>query len=120
MVPPGMFSYRFGGPSLPEYEIRSDDEVYYATVYFTLAHEAWDSETLMEFMVHQIRNGNADISLRPLHGVYPLCISIPVYGFYDAVCPLVIASALSVAERYLTEIQQGFIEIDKKRLFRKC
>lgn len=120
MVPAGMFVYRFGGPGLPQYEIRSQEAIYYATVYFAIDQESWDSEALMEFMLDQIRNGDAVITMRPLHNVHPLCISVPVYGFSGAVSPLVIASALPAAEIYMTEIQQGFIEIDKPRLFRKC
>jgi hypothetical protein len=120
MVEPGMFAWRFDGPALPEYEISSQPCTYYATVFFTMDFKSWDSEALMEFMVDQIRNGHADITKKTLHSAYTLCISIPVYGFFDAASPLVIASALPVAEGYLREIQQGFIEIHKDRLFRKC
>jgi hypothetical protein len=119
MVEPGMFVWRFGGPALPEYDLTTQPCTYFATVFFTMDSKSWDSEALMEVMVESIRNGHAIITKKPLHSAHTLCISIPIYGISNAPGPVVIASALPVAERYLREIQQGFIEIHKERLFRE-
>ncbi|CAI7668842.1 unnamed protein product [Penicillium bialowiezense] len=100
IVPAGMFRYNFGGDALPEYEA------------------SWDSYSLMKFAVEQIANGVAYVTEQPVQNISPLRISLPVYGFDNAASPLVVASALPIAQARLEEIQGGFIVIDKDRLFR--
>ena len=71
----------------------------------------------MKSMICRIRNGKAEVSLKPLHRLTPRCISMPVYGPYDAPSSVVLATARVVAETRLNEIHQGFVEIDMDLVF---
>ncbi|CAI7607073.1 unnamed protein product [Penicillium discolor] len=99
MMQPGMFRYKFGGPGLPEWEVRDYDE------------------KLMRSMIRRIKDGDAEVSLKPLHRLTPRCISMPVYGPYDAPGTVILASAREVADKQLNEIHQGFVEIDMDLVF---
>ncbi|KAJ5922499.1 hypothetical protein N7516_010202 [Penicillium verrucosum] len=99
MMQPGMFRYVFGGPGLPEWEVSSHDE------------------KLMRSMIRRIKDGQAEVSLKPLHRLTPRCISMPVYGPYDAPSAVILATGREVAEKRLNEIQQGFVEIDMDLVF---
>ncbi|CAI7569881.1 unnamed protein product [Penicillium viridicatum] len=99
MMQPGMFRYKFGGPGLPEWEMSDYDE------------------KLMRSMIRRIKDGQAEVSLKPLHRLTPRCISMPVYGPYDAPSAVILATAREVAEKRLNEIHQGFVEIDMDLVF---
>lgn len=101
IVPAGMFRYNFGGEALPEYEVSSHDVTYYVTVIFNHSQASWDSYSLMKFAVEQIANGVAYVTEHPVQNISPLRISLPVYGFDDAASPLVVASALPIAQARL-------------------
>ena len=112
-----MFRYKFGGPGLPEYEMSDYECVYFVTVHFDERYRKYSSERLMKSMICRIKNGHAEVSLRPLHRLTPRCISMPVYGPYDAPSTVVLATARVVAEARLNEIHQGFVEIDMDLVF---
>ncbi|OQD69228.1 hypothetical protein PENPOL_c002G09272 [Penicillium polonicum] len=99
MMQPGMFRYKCGGPGLPEWEMSDYDEM------------------LMRSMIRRIKDGQAEVSLKPLHRPTPRCISMPVYGPYDAPSAVILATAREVAEKRLNEIHQGFVEIDMDLVF---
>ncbi|KAJ5967456.1 hypothetical protein N7501_003704 [Penicillium viridicatum] len=99
MMQPGMFRYKFGGPGLPEWEMSDYDE------------------KLMRSMIRRVKDGQAEVSLKPLHRLTPRCISMPVYGPYDAPSAVILATAREVAEKRLNEIHQGFVEIDMDLVF---
>ena len=117
MMKPGMFRYRFGGPGLPEWEMSDYECVYFVTVHFDERYRKYSSERLMKSMICRIRNGKAEVGLKPLHRLTPRCISMPVYGPYDAPSSVVLATARVVAETRLNEIHQGFVEIDMDLVF---
>lgn len=117
MMQPGMFRYKFGGPGLPEWEMSDYECVYFVTVHFHERYRKYSSEKLMQSMIRRIKNGNAEVSLEPLHRLTPRCISMPVYGPYDAPSAVILATAREVAETRLNEIHQGFVEIDMDLLF---
>ncbi|KAJ5816735.1 hypothetical protein N7447_008968 [Penicillium robsamsonii] len=75
------------------------------------------SEKLMQSMIRRIKDGKAEVSLKPLHRLTPRCISMPVYGPYDAPNAVILATARIVAEARLNEIHQGFVEIDMDLVF---
>ena len=113
---PAMFRYKFQGPGLPEWEMSDYACVYLVTVHFQKKHRTYSSEKLMQNMIRRIENGEAEVSLKPLHRHTPRCISMPVYGPYDAPSA-VVATAREVAQVRLNEIQQGFVEINIDLLF---
>lgn len=115
-----MFKYRFGGPALPDYEFTTQAATYFVTVNLSTGHELCDSQDLMKVVVEEIGEGMACVTQKPLHYTYPMCISLPVHGFRGAVSPLIIASALPVAELRLSEIEMGFVEINTEFLFREA
>ena len=114
---PGMFRYRFGGPTLPEWEMSDHACVYFVTVHFDERYRTYTSEKLMQSMIRRIKDGKAVVTLKPLHRLTPRCISMPVYGPYDAPSAVILASARVVAEKRLDEIHQGFVEIDMDLVF---
>ncbi|KAJ5970969.1 uncharacterized protein N7479_000887 [Penicillium vulpinum] len=87
------------------------------SVQFDERYRGYSSEKLMESMIRRIKDGRAEVSLRPLHRLTPQCISLPVYGPCDAPSAVILATAVIVAETRLNEIQQGFVEIDMDLLF---
>jgi hypothetical protein len=107
-----MFRYRFGGPTLPDWEMSDHECVYFVTVHFDERYRTYTSEMLMQSMIRRIKDGKAVVTLKPLHPLTPRCISMPVYGPHDAPSAVILASARVVAERRLDEIYQGFVEID--------
>lgn len=117
MMQPGMFRYKFGGPGLPEWEVRDYECVYFVTVHFHERYRSYPSEKLMRSMIRRIKDGDAEVSLKPLHRLTPRCISMPVYGPYDAPSAVILATAREVAEKQLNEIHQGFVEIDMDLVF---
>ncbi|KAJ5154246.1 uncharacterized protein N7500_009685 [Penicillium coprophilum] len=113
----GMFRYTYGGSHLPEWEMSDHECVYFVTVHFDERYRTYSSKKLMRSMIRRIKEGEAQVSLKPLHGLTPRCISMPVYGPYDAPNAVVLATARVVAETRLNEIGQGFVEIDMDILF---
>ncbi|KAJ5210452.1 hypothetical protein N7491_010258 [Penicillium cf. griseofulvum] len=105
------------GPRLPEWEMSDYECVYFVTVRFDERHRTYSSEKLMQSMIRRIKDGKAEVSLKPLHHLTLRCISMPVYGPYDAPTAVILASARVVAETRLNEIHQGFVEIDMDLVF---
>ncbi|CAI7574791.1 unnamed protein product [Penicillium glandicola] len=104
-------------PGLPEWEMSDYECVYFVTVHFDKIYRTYSSEKLMQSMIRRIKDGKAEVSLKPLHRLTPQCISMPVYGPYDAPSAVVLATARVAAETRLNEIHQGFVEIDMDLLF---
>ncbi|KAJ5780640.1 hypothetical protein N7457_005800 [Penicillium paradoxum] len=117
MMLPSLFRYKFGGPDFPEWEARSDECVYFVTVFLEKRHKEYDSEMLMQSMLYRIENGRAVVTDSPGDRLETYCISIPVYGPGEAPHTVILATARLEAETRLNEIQQGFVEINRERLF---
>lgn len=97
--------------------MRSYECVYYVTVHFEERHTTYDSERLMVSMLDRIKLGRAVVTDTPLDRYRPYCISMPVYGPDEAPPTVILATARVEAETRLNEIHQGFVEINRERLF---
>ena len=104
------------GQHIPDYETRHEPE-YYVNVKFPPRSKGMDSEYLIHHMIRCIEQGKASVTKTPLHSMHPRHISLPVYDFYRATIPRVIASAIHLAKKRLREIKAGVIEVDMAWLY---
>ncbi|KAJ5543441.1 hypothetical protein N7461_009444 [Penicillium sp. DV-2018c] len=116
-MPQGMFY--FDGVLVPEPEHNPRQINNWVNVFLHARDARGSDEDLLSLVATYIRTGAANLSVRPMHHAYPLCMSIKVPGDYHSNKASIFAAAELQADYYRQEIRAGRVKVNRELLFRK-